>query len=391
MFRLKVAFRYAFSKIRRQRLTSIFICLGIAAGIFAMFLIMSIMNGLQSKQIETLRSVESFDIIIWNSDLTTEQIEEIKGVDRAFEFAETPVLVNNLSSSSSVSARIRAYDPSFFDYKRVRGNFTSYPIPDTGISLSYNIASSLKFLGGSNFEITFLRPGKTATIVPYTQSIEVKAYYSSALTEFNDSTVLTSLDTYRSILGERNIGTGVFCSSSVEKIAQAIKDMDGNAEVITWKQYNNAVYGALVLEKSIMYVFLSFMFLIICVNLRNSTRRLIDSRQVEGAMFRALGYRRKDIRIIFVLQGLIICLIGEAAGTLFGLLALNNMESIMDFIGRVSGSYLFVSSMIEPSLSSIEITVILCAVLLLGFIYTYAGCRKVFRSEIMEVIYDVSD
>jgi lipoprotein-releasing system permease protein len=391
MFRLKVAFRYAFSKIRRQRLTSVFICLGIAAGIFAMFLIMSIMNGLQSKQIETLRSVESFDIIVWNTSLKPEDIEQIDGIDRVFEFAETPVLINNLNSSSSVSARIRAYDPSFFDYRRVRGNFTSYPIAETGISLSYNIASSLKFLGGSNFEITFLRPGKTATIVPYTQSIDVTAYYGSALTEFNDSTVLTSLDTYKSILGERNIGLGIFCSSSVEKIAKAIQDKDSNAEVITWKQYNNAVYGALVLEKAIMYVFLSFMFLIICVNLRNSTRRLIDSRQIEGAMLRALGCRRGDIRTIFVLQGLVICIIGEAIGTLFGLLALNNMDSILDFIGKVSGSYLFMSSMIEPSLSTVEITVILCAVLLLGFIYTYAGCRKVFRSEIMEVIYDVSD
>jgi len=127
------------------------------------------------------------------------------------------------------------------------------------------------------------------------------------------------------------------------------------------------------------------------VNLRNSTRRLIDSRQVEGAMLRALGCRRTDIRLIFVLQGLIICIAGEAIGTASGLLALDNMEGIMLLLGKISGSPLFLSSMIEPTLSSLEILVILSVVLLLGFIYTFAGCRKVFRSEIMEVIYDVSD
>lgn len=391
MFRLRVAFRYAFSKIRRQRLTSVIICLGIGAGIFAMFLIMSIMNGLQSKQIDTLRSVESFDIMVMSTSLNAEDIESISGVDSVFEFAETPVLINNLSTGKSISARIRAYDPSFFDYKRVRDNFTSYPVPDTGISLSYEIAMNLNYLGGSSFEITFLRPGKTATIVPYTRDIEVNTFYSSTLTEFNSSTVLTSLETYRSILGNKNTGLGVFCSRSVEKIASEIKVLDSDAEVTTWKEYNNAVYGALVLEKAMMYIFLSFVFIIICVNLRNSTRRLIESRQIEGAMLRALGCRRTDIRFIFVLQGLIICIIGEAAGAIPGLLALNNMEGVMLFLGRISGSTLFLSSMINPSLSTLEILLILSVVLLLGFVYTFAGCRKVFRSEIMEVIYDVSD
>ena len=391
MFRLRIAFRYAFSKIRRQRLTSVIICLGIGAGIFAMFLIMSIMNGLQSKQIDTLRAVESFDIMVMNTQLKPEDIESIPGVDGVFEFAETPVLLNNLDSSNSISARIRAYDPSMFDFKRVRNYFTSYPVPETGISISYEIAINLKSLGGSNFEITFLRPGKTATIVPYTQQIDVNSFYSSTLSEFNSSTVLTSLETYRSILGNKNTGLGVFCSRNVEKLASEIKSLDSDAEVTTWKEYNNAVYGALVLEKAMMYVFLSFVFIIICVNLRNSTRRLIDSRQVEGAMLRALGCRRTDIRLIFVLQGLIICIAGEAIGTASGLLALDNMEGIMLLLGKISGSPLFLSSMIEPTLSSLEILVILSVVLLLGFIYTFAGCRKVFRSEIMEVIYDVSD
>ena len=391
MFRLRIAFRYAFSKIRRQRLTSVIICLGIGAGIFAMFLIMSIMNGLQSKQIDTLRAVESFDIMVMNTRLKPEDIESIPGVDGVFEFAETPVLLNNLDSSNSISARIRAYDPSMFDFKRVRNYFTSYPVPETGISISYEIAINLKSLGGSNFEITFLRPGKTATIVPYTQQIDVNSFYSSTLSEFNSSTVLTSLETYRSILGNKNTGLGVFCSRNVEKLASEIKSLDSDAEVTTWKEYNNAVYGALVLEKAMMYVFLSFVFIIICVNLRNSTRRLIDSRQVEGAMLRALGCRRTDIRLIFVLQGLIICIAGEAIGTASGLLALDNMEGIMLLLGKISGSPLFLSSMIEPTLSSLEILVILSVVLLLGFIYTFAGCRKVFRSEIMEVIYDVSD
>ncbi len=391
MFNLKIAFRYAFSKIRRQRLTSIIISLGIAAGIFAMFVIMSLMNGLQSKQIDSLRAVESFDIMIKNTKLSASDIENLDSSSFVFEFAETPVLINNLSSSESTSARIRAFDPSYFELDRVRENFTYNAVPSQGISLSYTLGYSLRYAGNNSFEITFLRPGKTATIVPYTQSIEVNSFYTSSLSEFNSTTVLCSLETYKAILGNKNTGYGVFCSSSVDKLAAKIKAADPDAEVQTWKEYNNAVYGALVLEKTIMYIFLSFVFLIICVNLRNSTRRLINSHKLEGAMLRALGCNKQSVRSIFILQGMIVCVIGEAFGAILGLLALKNMDSILGFFGKISGSPLFIASMINPVLSSTEIIVILLAVMLLGLIYTYAGCRKIFKSEIMEVIYDVSD
>lgn len=391
MFNLKIAFRYAFSKIRRQRLTSVIICLGIAAGIFAMFVIMSIMNGLQSKQIDTLRAVESFDIMIKNTKLSASDIKNLENNISVFEFAETPVLINNLSTSESTSARIRAVDPSYFEHERVRDNFTYNAVPREGISLSYTLGNILRYSGNNSFEITFLRPGKTATIVPYTQNIEVNAFYTSSLAEYNSATVLCSLDTYKAILGNKNTGYGIFCSTNVDKLTEKIKEIDPNAEVQTWKEYNNAVYGALVLEKTIMYIFLSFVFLIICVNLKNSTRRLINSHKLEGAMLRALGYNRQSVRSIFIFQGLIVCVIGEVAGALLGLLALNNMDSILSLIGRISGSSLLIASMINPILSSTEIIVILLAVLLLGLIYTYAGCRKIFKSEIMEVIYDVSD
>ncbi|MFC2821983.1 MAG: hypothetical protein ACFN3H_04350, partial [Spirochaetales bacterium] len=85
MFRLKTAFRYAFSKTRGQRTTSIMILAGIAIGLAALLGISSVMNGLQDSQLTQLRNIESFDLIVSSKILSKEDILKISGVSEAYE------------------------------------------------------------------------------------------------------------------------------------------------------------------------------------------------------------------------------------------------------------------------------------------------------------------
>ncbi len=390
-FRFKAASRYAFSKIRGQRTAAIMITLGIAAGIIAMIMVSSIMNGLQGAQIDRLRNLESYDIVLKDTSLKPDQLEKITGVDKAFVYGETAVLITDKDSLKSVSVRLRAFSPETLKYRRLAENLTFSDNPEKGgLSLSTSIISSLRFLKGDTIELTFLRQGKKTAVVPYTVEIKVNSAYVSTLGSFSDSTVIMGLDTYTDIMGTKDLYTGIYCNGSVSKIAELIKKADPNAVITQWPEYNRTIYSALMLEKAMVYVFLSFIFLIICVNLRNSTGRLIDSRKQEGAMLRALGATRKDINAIFMSQGIILCIAGEIIGALTGLLAVRNVQSILVFVDAVAhtslGSYKF-----EAYISAGETCAILSGVLLTATLFTYLGCRRTFRSEIMEVIFNVSD
>ena len=109
MFGLKTAFRYAFSRTRGQRTTSIMIMVGIAVGLVALLVISAVMNGLQNAQMDQLRNLESFDLIVSSEKLSAESVASIDGVDTAFRFLETNVLVVDKTSETSTSARVRAY------------------------------------------------------------------------------------------------------------------------------------------------------------------------------------------------------------------------------------------------------------------------------------------
>ncbi|MCF0262699.1 MAG: hypothetical protein HUK23_07295, partial [Sphaerochaetaceae bacterium] len=192
MFNFKTAFRYAFSKTRGQRSTSIMIIFGIAAGLIALLVISAVMNGLQVAQLDQLRNLESFDLIINSENLTKEQINNIEGVESAFNFLETNILIVDKTSGKSASSRARAYDQNIFTDSRMSQSFyflTEVPVNFDGVLISYTTMNNLNIRQNHDIEITFLKRGKTATIVPYTTSIGISGFFSTRLTEFSSSNV----------------------------------------------------------------------------------------------------------------------------------------------------------------------------------------------------------
>ena len=399
MFGLKTSFRYAFSRTRGQRTTSIMIMVGIAVGLIALLVISAVMNGLQTAQMDQLRNLESFDLIVDSDTLAAEQLESLDGVDRAFRFLETNVLIVDKTSETSTSARIRAYDADVYTGGRMAESLfmlsSNVPTGSDGLFISYSMAMSLGIRSYDDLKVTFLKPGKTATIVPYTSEMEIAGYFSSRMTEFSTSTAFMDFSLLSSVIGDDGARIGIYVGGNQNKVVKAIQEMDPEAEVITWQQYNNALYSALMLEKTLMYVFLAFMFLIICVNLKNSTRRLLANKQKEGAMLRAIGCSRRKVNAIFLGQGMVICLLGEMAGVVLGKIVIANLQNILGLVDKISravtGSATVLTQIpFNASIGNGEIAVVCVFVFILSLLFTSIGCRRIYKSEIMEVILHAS-
>ena len=169
MFRFRTAFRYAFSKTRGQRVTSIMILVGIAIGLIALLVISAVMNGLQNAQMDQLRNLESFDLIIVSDALGPDEIKSVNGVGEAFRFIETNALIIDETSESSQSIRIRAFDGDIFESPRFSKSLTVISGSKDGMAgllLSYTTRSRLGIKYSDSIKMTFLKRGKTATIVP---------------------------------------------------------------------------------------------------------------------------------------------------------------------------------------------------------------------------------
>ena len=398
MFGLKTSFRYAFSRTRGQRTTSIMIMVGIAVGLVALLVISAVMNGLQNAQMDQLRNLESFDLIVSSGKLSADDVKSIDGVDTAFRFLETNVLVVDKTSETSISARVRAYDSYAYQSSRMSESlFMSSDVPSSfeGLLVSFSMTRSLNLRSNDDIKVTFLKPGRTATIVPYTATMGIGGYFSSKMTEFSSSTAFMDYERLASIIGEDTSKVGVYVSGNQNKVVEAIMALDPDAQVITWQEYNKALYSALMLEKTLMYVFLAFMFLIICVNLKNSTRRLLSNKQKEGAMLRAVGCSRTFVNSVFLGQGIVICLLGEIIGVITGKIVILNIQNILALVDKIvrlftGNSTVLTQIPFNAAIGNGEIAIVCLFVFALSLLFTSIGCRKIYRSEIMEVILHAS-
>lgn len=398
MFRFRTAFRYAFSKTRGQRVTSIMILVGIAIGLIALLVISAVMNGLQNAQMDQLKNLESFDLIVRSDSLNAEDIRSLSGVDQAFRFIETNALIVDETSENSQSIRIRAFEGDIFESQRFSKSLTVISGSKdnmAGLLFSYTTRSRIGISYGDSIKMTFLRRGKTATIVPYSTHLPVSGFFSSKMSEFSSSTAFMDYSILSGIIGTDEAKIAVYMSGNQKAVVQSIMKLDPDAVIITWQEYNNALYSALMLEKTLMYVFLAFMFLIICVNLKNSTRRLLSNKQKEGAMLRALGCSRKSVNAIFLGQGLVISVLGEILGVVLGKILIANLQNVLKLVDNVvfalSGSRTVLTQIpFNASIGALETALVCLFIFLLSLIFTSIGCRRIYRSEIMEVILNAS-
>lgn len=398
MFRFRTAFRYAFSKTRGQRVTSIMILVGIAIGLIALLVISAVMNGLQNAQMDQLKNLESFDLIVRSDSLNAEDIRSLSGVDQAFRFIETNALIVDETSENSQSIRIRAFEGDIFESQRFSKSLTVISGSKdnmAGLLFSYTTRSRIGISYGDSIKMTFLRRGKTATIVPYSTHLPVSGFFSSKMSEFSSSTAFMDYSILSGIIGTDEAKIAVYMSGNQKAVVQSIMKLDPDAVIITWQEYNKALYSALMLEKTLMYVFLAFMFLIICVNLKNSTRRLLSNKQKEGAMLRALGCSRKSLNAIFLGQGLVISVLGEILGVVLGKILIANLQNVLKLVDNVvfalSGSRTVLTQIpFNASIGALETALVCLFIFLLSLIFTSIGCRRIYRSEIMEVILNAS-
>jgi lipoprotein-releasing system permease protein len=100
------------------------------------------------------------------------------------------------------------------------------------------------------------------------------------------------------------------------------------AEIMSWREYNRALFNALRIEKTVMTVLLALIFVVVGVNVFHGLRRTVFERSEEIGVLRSLGAGSRSVQAVFVLDGLLIGLTGGLAGLLLGLLTAQNVNAV---------------------------------------------------------------
>ena len=91
-------------------------------------------------------------------------------------------------------------------------------------------------------------------------------------------------------------------------------------QVIDWQEANQPLFAALSLERKVSLAIISLIIFIAALNITTTLALLVNERRFDIAVLRTCGAKGKTLMLIFLLEGVLIGIIGIISGVILGLL-----------------------------------------------------------------------
>jgi lipoprotein-releasing system permease protein len=131
-------------------------------------------------------------------------------------------------------------------------------------------------------------------------------------------------------------------ADKVDEARSAIDDAAGRQIVMTdWRQRNRTFFGALEVERNVMFLILTLIVLVAALNIISGLIMLVKDKSSDIAILRTIGATRGSIMRVFLITGASIGVVGTLAGFSLGLLLALNVDNIRTFISKLTNTNLF--------------------------------------------------
>lgn len=340
MFELFLSIRYLMAK-RKQAFISVITVisvLGVMVGVMSLVVVLSVMNGFRADLMSKILGVNSHLLVMSfggpfaDYEKATAKINKVPGVIASTPYIYSQVMLNN---SGNVSGAImRGIDPESagkvlsIESMIKDGSLTCLSSRSEGVpsiiigrELSKRIGAYL----GDTLKVVSPE-GKLTPLgrVPNTRIYKVCAIFDSGMYEYDASMAYISIEQAQDFLGLGDRVTGlevrVEDAYKSDKIAKSIQEELGYPFwTKDWKVMNRSLFSALRLEKITMFVILTMIVLVGALNIISTLVMVVMEKTRDVAVLRAMGASARSIMSVFVLQGLLVGLVGTLSGLAAGL------------------------------------------------------------------------
>jgi lipoprotein-releasing system permease protein len=339
-FELFLSLRYLRAK-RKQAFISVITVisvLGVMVGVMALVVVLSVMNGFRADLMSKILGVNSHILVLKyggvfaDYEKIAERVAKVNGVVATTPFIYAQVMINNSGNVSG--AVLRGVDPrnvaGVMGFgKMIRdGSLASleedaagFPPIIVGRELSRQIGA------GPGDIVTLLSPEGRLTPLgrsPNTRRYRVVGIFDSGMYEYDASMVFVSLKEAQDFLALGDLVTGlevrvddIYESDNIAKKIQS--NLGYPYWTKDWKVMNRSLFSALKLEKVTMFVILTMIVLVGALNIISTLVMVVMEKTRDIAILRAMGASAKSVMSIFMLQGLLVGMVGTIAGLISGL------------------------------------------------------------------------
>ena len=395
---LFVGLRYLRAK-RRTRFVS-FITLisliGIALGVAALIVILSVMNGFEGELRNRLLSMSAHGSVS-ASDGAVEDwlplVDEVAaepGVSAAAPFVQMEGMIR--SGRDLVGVLVHGVDPVYEEslsgelVNMVEGSLGALQPGARNIILGRILAYELNARLGDGVVLLIPRPVGDGTLEPVLERFVLSGVFEAGLSDHDSVLALVHTSDAAAILdmGEA-VGAVRFRADDVmaaPAIAGSLQDRLGDTVTTSdWTVENSSYFRAIRIEKMMMSLILSLIIAVAAFNIVASLVMVVTDKTTDIAVLRTLGMGPGGIVRVFFVQGAMIGWAGVVIGVVLGVVLAINVPVIAPFLEQLLGFQImpgdvYYVTRIPSELELRDVTIIAIAAFVLTSLATLYPARR---------------
>lgn len=327
--------------------------LGMALGVMALIVVLSVMNGFQKEiRARMLGASPHLEVVAdggrlhgWPTVLgIVAQHPQIS--------AAAPYIAGQgmLSFGQSVQGvMVRGINPALetgiteLSEKMKAGVLGDLRSGEFAIVLGSDLARTLGV--GLKDKIMLIAPQGQITpagMMPRLKQFRVTGIFEIGMAPYDNSLALIHLDDAQKLFQLGEAVTGISAKlREIDLAPQVARELQSklppNLYANDWTHQNSNYFRAVQMEKKMMFIILSLIVAVAAFNIVSTLVMAVTDKQADIAILRTLGASPRSIMKIFIVQGVVIGMIGTLLGSGAGIVLALNLDVVVPFIERLLG------------------------------------------------------
>lgn len=339
---------------------------GVALGVAALLVILSVMNGFEDELRDRLLSLNAHARVIARGVTPpadqmrslTQRLQPLPGVVAVAPYIELTGLIVHLPTMLPVE--LRGIDPALergvadVQPYMIDGSLASLTPGSNAVILERDVAAQLDVKVGDH--VTLLVPMADADGMPEPRLREftVGGVFAAGLGDFENSLILCQIEDARALAPEAQGAGGVRVrfrdALQTGQFMPAVRAAAGDEYTASdWTQDNANYFRAIRIEKTMMALILMLIVGVAAFNIVAMLVMVVNDKRTDIAILRTLGASPSTVMRAFMTQGLVIAWFGVAAGLALGILMAHNVTPIVDFLQNTFHFQIFDADVYDSS------------------------------------------
>jgi lipoprotein-releasing system permease protein len=351
-YELTVGLRYTRAR-RRNRFIGINAAvsmIGIAVGVWALIVVLSVMNGFQKEVRERILGVVSHLQILSDDNRLERWPEVAKAVAQhprvlgAAPFVQAQAMLSNGQTLRGAVVRgiLADQEEKVADFARHMrtGSLGELRPGEFGVVLGTDLARVLDVRRGD--KIALIAPQGIVTpagVIPRLKQFTVVGVFEAGLVDADSGLALVHMQDAQTLYQMGAAVSGVrlklddlFAARTVAY--ELLSKLPPNVFASDWTRSHANFFRAVEIEKRMMFLILGLIVLVAAINIISTLVMAVIDKQADIAILRTLGAAPRSILQIFMVQGMVLGVLGTLAGVVVGIITALNIDVIVPAIER---------------------------------------------------------